>query len=77
MAKGQSGDGSKAEALTVLDEVRVAREVAEAVEREAVLTAREAGVSWSRIGELYGLTKQGAQQRFKPGVKRARAEAGD
>lgn len=73
MAKKQSADGSKAEALAALDAARVERESADAAERAAVLAAREAGVSWSRIGELYGLTKQGAQQRFKPGVKRAQA----
>lgn len=77
MAKKQSGDGSKAEALAALDLARLGRESAEATERAAVVSAREAGVSWSRIGELYGLTKQGAQQRFKPGVKRAVAAAGD
>ncbi|WP_460742525.1 hypothetical protein [Mariniluteicoccus endophyticus] len=26
--------------------------------------ARAATVSWGRLGELHGLTKQGAQQRF-------------
>lgn len=78
MARKQSGDSSKAEALAALDVARAGRESAESAERAAVLSAREAGVSWSRIGELYGLTKQGAQQRFKPGVKQARSVvAGD
>jgi hypothetical protein len=44
---------------------RALREIAEAVERDAVTAARAAGLSWSAIGKVYGLTKQGAQQRFK------------
>jgi hypothetical protein len=52
--------------LEALAAARREREAAEARERAAVGAAREAGVSWSTIGELYGLTKQGAQQRFKP-----------
>ena len=28
--------------------------------------ARDAGASWGDIGDIYGLTKQRAQQRFKP-----------
>ncbi|GAB3697555.1 hypothetical protein [Mariniluteicoccus flavus] len=56
---------SKEESLQALDRARLAREEAEAAELRAVAAAREAGVAWGRIGELYGLTKQGAQQRFK------------
>lgn len=41
---------------------------AEKAEIKAVHDARAQGVSWRRIGEVYGLTKQGAQQRF--GTKR-------
>ena len=52
--------------LEMLAAARLARERAEERERDAVRSAREAGLSWSTIGELYGLTKQGAQQRFKP-----------
>lgn len=53
------------DALTAVDSARKAREKAESRERKAVESARMAGVSWARIGQLYGLTKQGAQQRFK------------
>ncbi len=52
--------------LEALAAARGEREAAELREQAAVIDARAAGVSWSRIGELYGLTKQGAQQRFKP-----------
>lgn len=73
-----TGQGhSKTEAIAALDSAREARELAEAAERDAVVAARDAGASWARIGELYGLTKQGAQQRFKPGVRRARRGAAD
>lgn len=47
-----------------LDAVRRLRTAAETLERHAVRGAREDGMSWSRIGSVYGLTKQGAQQRF-------------
>lgn len=52
------------DALTALDAARRVRELAERVESEHVRAARLDGASWSRIGALYGLTKQGAQQRF-------------
>lgn len=45
--------------------VRVLREAAESLELELVRNARARKVSWSRIGAVYGLTKQGAQQRFR------------
>ncbi|SEO61672.1 hypothetical protein SAMN05660991_01017 [Trujillonella endophytica] len=41
------------------------REEAERLEQKAVEGVRAAGTSWSKIGALYGLTKQGAQQRFR------------
>lgn len=52
-------------ALKVVNAMRRSREKAERAEHEAVMAARAAGASWTKIGELYGLTKQGAQQRFK------------
>lgn len=52
-------------ALKALAKARKAREKADAAEAAAVEAARAAGASWTRIGEVYGLTKQGAQQRFK------------
>lgn len=56
---------------------RKAREKAERAELDAVTAARAAGASWTRIGEVYGLTKQGAQQRFKPAAPRVVDEAAD
>lgn len=51
--------------LAALDAARMLREEAEQLERKSVGIVRAAGTSWSKIGALYGLTKQGAQQRFK------------
>lgn len=48
-----------------LDATRTARERLEAMEADAVHIARHAGVTWKAIGALYGLSKQGAQQRFR------------
>lgn len=48
-----------------LDAIRIARERLEALELDAVHDARCAGVTWKSIGALYGLSKQGAQQRFR------------
>jgi hypothetical protein len=51
--------------LAALDAARTLREEAELLERRSVDNVRAAGTSWSKIGALYGLTKQGAQQRFR------------
>jgi hypothetical protein len=48
-----------------LDAVRGARERLEDLEVDAVRSARTAGATWKAIGALYGLSKQGAQQRFR------------
>ena len=48
-----------------LDAARRLREGADELERAAVEAARSAGMTWSEIGAVYGLTKQGAQQRFR------------
>ena len=45
--------------------IRRASEVIERMEQAHVDAARAAGATWSEIGEVYGLTKQGAQQRFR------------
>jgi hypothetical protein len=58
--------------LVRLDSVRAARERLEALETAAVHDARHAGATWKAIGALYGLSKQGAQQRF--GGARSEAE---
>ncbi|MEN2738804.1 hypothetical protein ABCS02_13520 [Microbacterium sp. X-17] len=51
--------------LESLAAARDLREAAELAERDAVSAARAGGASWATIGKVYGLTKQGAQQRFK------------
>ncbi|HJE50711.1 MAG TPA: hypothetical protein K8V15_01805 [Tessaracoccus flavescens] len=65
----KSSNEAKAKALASLAAAKQIREAAESDEFAAIQAARSAGASWSRIGELYGLTKQGAQQRFKRGSK--------
>jgi hypothetical protein len=55
--------------LARLDAVRRARESLEQLESETVIHARKLGTTWTAIGALYGLTKQGAQQRFQPSRK--------
>lgn len=52
--------------LERLDTARRLREAADELEAAAIEAAREAGTTWGEIGELYGMTKQGAQQRFRP-----------
>jgi hypothetical protein len=49
-----------------LDAARRLREAAEELEAAQVKAARKAGTTWNEIGTCYGLTKQGAQQRFRP-----------
>ncbi|WP_068401573.1 hypothetical protein [Kribbia dieselivorans] len=56
---------------------RALREAAEALEYATVLQARHDGMSWSKIGAIYGLTKQGAQQRFREKPSTAGSEAGE
>jgi hypothetical protein len=55
-----------------LDAVRQARAAVEKLERECVAASRAAGTTWTEIGALYGLTKQGAQQRFRKTAERQR-----
>jgi hypothetical protein len=45
--------------------VRDLQEASHELETTTVDAARRAGVTWAEIGAVYGLTKQGAQQRFK------------
>jgi hypothetical protein len=42
-----------------------AREAADKLEAAAIEAARDDGMTWAEIGKLYGLSKQGAQQRFR------------
>lgn len=57
--------------LTRLDEIRRRREALERLEVETVIAAREAGSTWRTVGQIYGLSKQGAQQRFRPLIEAA------
>ena len=56
-----------------LEAARQLREAAEEVEAAQIAAARKAGVTWIEIGACYGLTKQGAQQRFRSARNQARA----
>ena len=51
--------------LRRLDAVRRSREILDDLEATTVADARAAKVTWIDIGALYGLSKQGAQQRFR------------
>ena len=51
--------------ISRLDAARRLREVADELEAAQVEAARKAGATWIEIGACYGLTKQGAQQRFR------------
>ncbi|MGQ0625642.1 MAG: hypothetical protein ACT4PP_13470 [Sporichthyaceae bacterium] len=56
--------------LLRLDSARRLRETAEELEIAELQAARKAGATWTQIGQCYGLTKQGAQQRFRRGEQR-------
>jgi len=51
--------------MSRLEAARRLREAAEELEAAQVEAARKAGATWIEIGAIYGLTKQGAQQRFR------------
>jgi hypothetical protein len=51
--------------ISRLHAARRLREAAEELEAAQVHAARKAGATWFEIGACYGLTKQGAQQRFR------------
>jgi hypothetical protein len=53
------------EPMDRLQAARRLREAAEELEAAQVEAARKAGATWIEIGACYGLTKQGAQQRFR------------
>jgi hypothetical protein len=59
--------------MSRLDAARRLREAAEELEAAQVEAARKAGATWIEIGASYGLTKQGAQQRFRAYRNRAKA----
>ena len=56
-----------------LDAARRLREAAEDLEAAQIDAARKAGATWNEIGACYGLTKQGAQQRFRGARRQAQA----
>lgn len=56
-----------------LEAARRLREAAEDLEAAQVEAARKAGATWNDIGACYGLTKQGAQQRFRAARNQAKA----
>ena len=61
--------------MSRLDAARRLREAAEELETTQVEAARKAGATWNEIGACYGLTKQGAQQRFRGARNHAKAAA--
>ena len=61
--------------MSRLQAARRLREAAEELEAAQVEAARKAGVTWIEIGACYGLTKQGAQQRFRAARNQAKAVA--
>jgi hypothetical protein len=58
--------------LSRLDAARCLREAADELEAAQVEAARKAGATWIEIGACYGLTKQGAQQRFRAAHNQAK-----
>ena len=58
--------------ISRLDAARRLREAADELEAAQVEAARKAGVTWIEIGACYGLTKQGAQQRFRAARNQAK-----
>ena len=59
--------------MSRLDAARRLREAAEDLEAAQIEAARKAGATWNEIGACYGLTKQGAQQRFRAARHEAKA----
>ena len=59
--------------ISRLDAARRLREAAEELEAAQADAARKAGATWNEIGACYGLTKQGAQQRFRAARNQAKA----
>ncbi|HKS50306.1 MAG TPA: hypothetical protein VJS67_00370 [Pseudonocardiaceae bacterium] len=58
--------------LEALAAARRLREAAEALELAAVVEVRRQRGTWTEIGAVYHTSKQGAQQRFRTAVQRAR-----
>ena len=58
--------------ISRLEAARRLRDAAEELEAAQVEAARKAGATWNEIGACYGLTKQGAQQRFRAARNQAK-----
>lgn len=63
--------------MSRLHAARRLREAAEELEAAEIEAARRIGATWKEIGACYGLTKQGAQQRFRAARTRATADQPD
>ena len=50
--------------FAVVISAELALERAQAGQRASVLAARDVGTSWESVGEVFGISKQAAQQRF-------------
>ena len=70
------GFESEHDPLLRLDHLRQAIEAMQQLERTSLDDARNRGCTWTEIGALYGLTKQGAQQRFRRKHSVIRAQRG-
>jgi hypothetical protein len=62
--------------ISRLEAARRLREAAEELEAVQVEAARKAGATWNEIGACYGLTKQGAQQRFRAARNQVKSVTG-
>ena len=65
VTKAMSALGDIDNPLSRLAAVRSARQALEALEHDTVTRARAGGATWSEIGNVYGVSKQAAQQRFR------------
>lgn len=54
--------------LLRLEAIRRSRKALDDLETATVIAARAQGASWRDIGAVYGLSKQGAQQRFRAAI---------
>lgn len=53
-----------------LERARIAARIAdeaERISRTEVMAAREDGATWAEVGEAFGVTRQGAHERFRTG----------
>jgi hypothetical protein len=70
--------GSDPEAsLVLVDAARVAAEEAGRLLRQSISSARTAGTSWDAVGEILGVSRQAAQQRFGSAQASGEDMAGD